>query len=88
MIETKVVTEIPWGNTEKWNIDWWYPMVVGYHRRNQKEYMIDGWEIFELDPEGFPGDIKPVIVDGYDFNTMTLSQAIVICEIHNKEKLL
>lgn len=79
----EVFKEIHWRDSEKWEIKYWYPLPIRYMERDQKEEYIDGWEIFQLDPEGFPGDITPITRHRFTF-----SQALEICEAHNNEPLV
>lgn len=82
-METKLVVEIPWYDTEKWELKKWYPFPCTFTDRDYDGYIIDGYGIFELDEDGLPGDITPV----GDFN-LTFDVALEICETHNGECLL
>ncbi len=76
-------TELPWGVSKTWKLGDWYPMPMGYMERDQEEYIIEGYMIYELqDKES--GDIKPVL----DADPMIFSNAILICEARNGRRML
>lgn len=79
-----IICEIPWEPTSKWKSGDWYPLPVGYMARNQKEYIIDGWGIFERDGDSV--DILPV--DTGKVKNFTFTTALAICEEHNKRSML
>lgn len=79
-----ISTEIAWHEVQKWNPDFIYPLPVGYMARNQAEYIVDGWKIFKQDPNAME-DI--LTVDDFP-HAMTFTQALAICEMHNKERLV
>lgn len=81
----KTATEIRWGDAKKWVEGDWYPMPVGFFERDQDEYVIDGYDIFMQDPKK-NGDINPVDFDGA--GPFIFSEALRICEAHNKRKML
>lgn len=89
MSET-IQTTMPWANTDEWIPGDWYPMPIGYMGRSQDEYIIDGYEIFELDPDGvMPGDISVVFYTPDKFRQpLTFTQALALCEIHNNRRMI
>lgn len=83
LMDRVVETEIAWHKVEDWNPNFIYPLPVGYMARNQEEYIIDAWMIFQQDPS-CNEDI--VAVNG--FERMTFTQALAICEMHNGKRLV
>lgn len=83
----KVENEIPWDDSTKWTRGHWYPMPIGYFARDQDEYIINGYDIFELEPLRDNGDIKPVVLEK-SFPCMTFEMALMICETKNGKKML
>ena len=79
----KTETFMKWGDTEKWKTGKWYPLPVGYFGRDFKEYIINGYDIFELEADDGTGDIIPV-----GSVTTTFENALKICEEHNQCKML
>lgn len=76
-------SEIPWEDSTKWKVGFWYPLPIGFHRRAFKGWIHDSWGIFMLEIGETNGDIDPVIS-----GELTLTQALGICEEHNQEELL
>jgi len=73
---------VPWHDTKKWKKDYWYPMPVGFLSRDNPEYLIDGYQIFALQ-EDTEGDMDLIVPEVLNF-----TQALEICEAHNRERLI
>lgn len=79
--------KLPWKHIKKWNPKHWYPMPAHtdyeYLQREPRELLIDGWDIFFLDPrylnenDAFFGDITSIGI------VLTFSEAIKVCNSHN-----
>ncbi len=83
---TKTQIDLPWSDTSKMEIGKWYPHPVGYFQRDNKGYIVEGYDIFELDPEDDGlGDIIPA---GPQLPSLPFSAALAICEAHNGGVLL
>ncbi len=80
----EVYDQYPFADTSKWEPEKWYPLPIGFMERNQKEYIIEGYEIFKLDPKApMAGDIIPV-----GLGTHTFSVALKMCETYNEQIML
>lgn len=87
----KVIVEMPWWDSKKWNPKEWYPMPVGYMARAQNEYIIEGYHVFRLDPEIKPGNKLFGDIDLVEFDEggpLIFSHALKICELHNQRRML
>lgn len=81
MSREKYESEMPWWDTKKWVPGEWYPMPIGYMERDQPEYIIDGYMVFEQeDPNG---DIMPALPA-----TFTFATALKICEEKNNRQMI
>ncbi len=81
--------ELPWGDAKQWKPGEWFPLPVGFFARNQKEYIVEGYDIFEVDPNNGneTGDIIPACRET-GIPTTVFSVALAICEEHNGRKML
>jgi len=75
---------MPWNDVSKWKAGEWYPMPVGFMERDQEEYIINGYMLYEQD-ERDPQDLMPV--GGMD-GLFTFSTALKICEEHNGRRMI
>lgn len=77
-------TELPWPESTAWRFGDWYPLAIGYMARDQKEEIIEGYDIFVRE-DNASGDIMPVCKEGAPLN---FSTALSLCEAHNGRRML
>lgn len=77
---------LPWEDPKEWNKKFWYPLPLGFMERDNKYYIVDGYMIFKYDIKADNGDIVPV--ETASSRVLVFSEALEICERHNKQKLV
>lgn len=71
---------LPWVDASKWTKNKWYPLPVGLMCRETKNWRLDSYGVYKLEQDS-DCDIESVIG-----GSLTLQQALQICEDYNGEK--
>ena len=83
MSEKNVKCFSPFHDSKKWKHGEWYPLPCGSFERDQSEYIVNGWGIFQREKNDKVGDIEPVHPV-----EMTFMTALRMCEEHNGRIML